>query len=50
MKKSTIVAKNLTWADSIGSQKKAVLENLSFQLLNNELTGLLGQMGLVNRL
>jgi iron complex transport system ATP-binding protein len=45
MKKSTIVAKNLTLGYSNRKPKKAVLENLSFQLFENELTCLLGPNG-----
>lgn len=45
MKKSTIVAKNLTLGYSHRMPRKAVLENLSFQLYENELTCLLGANG-----
>ncbi len=45
MKKSTIVAKNLTLGYSNRKPKKPVLENLSFQLFENELTCLLGPNG-----
>jgi len=45
MKKSTIIAKNLTLGYSNRKPKKAVLENLSFQLFENELTCLLGPNG-----
>lgn len=45
MKKSTIIAKNLTLGYSNRKPNKPVLENLSFQLFENELTCLLGPNG-----
>lgn len=45
MKKATIIVKNLTLGYSNRKPKKAVLENLSFQLFENELTCLLGPNG-----
>lgn len=45
MKKSTIVAKNLTLGYSSRRPQKSVLEDLSFQLFENELTCLLGPNG-----
>jgi iron complex transport system ATP-binding protein len=45
MKKATIIAKNLTLGYPNRKPKKAVLENLSFQLFENELTCLLGPNG-----
>jgi iron complex transport system ATP-binding protein len=45
MKKSTIIAKNLTLGYSNRKPSNPVLENLSFQLFENELTCLLGPNG-----
>jgi len=45
MKKSTIIAKNLTLGYSNRKPNKPVLTNLSFQLFENELTCLLGPNG-----
>ncbi len=45
MKKATLIARNLTLGYSKGIGKKAVFENLGFQLLENELTCLLGPNG-----
>ncbi len=45
MKKSVLIAKNLTLGYFSGKSKKPVLKNLSFQLFENELTCLLGPNG-----
>jgi iron complex transport system ATP-binding protein len=45
MKKSPIIARNLTLGYSSGKAKKTVLENLNFQLFEKELTCLLGPNG-----